>query len=295
MQLCLYQPEVIYGEPAANLQRFEACLEAQAEQLADALVLLPELFTTGYVFEDREQLLPLAESIPDGATCQRLAAMAQRYSCTVVAGLAEREGDALFNSVAAFGPGADDSSGGFIGRYRKLAQTNIDRLYFERGGEPGEGPRAESSEPKLGEVGNLLIFDWTVGEQTLRCGVAICFDIWFPQIGQAYAREEVDLLLHPANFGGPQTLMVARGQAIEAGLAIATCNRVGQESARNLKASYRGESQVVNGQGEILAQAGGEAEFLRVDLDFPSYAERSRRILGVDWWDENQAIVERLK
>ncbi len=293
MQLCLYQPEIIYGEPAANLERFADCLAAQAEDLADALVVLPELFTTGYVFEERADLLPLAEAIPDGPTCRSLAALAQRYGLNLVAGLAELDGDQLFNSAVAFGPQ------GFIGRYRKLAQTNIDRLYFERGGErsgaQGGGPKAESSEPKLGEVGNLLIFDWTVGDRTLRCGVAICFDIWFPQIGQSYAREEVDLLLHPSNFGGPQTLMVARGQAIEAGLAIATCNRVGQESARGLKANYRGESQVVNAQGEILAQADGEAEFLSVDLDFPSYAERSRRILGVDWWDENQAIVERLR
>lgn len=283
MRLCLYQPEVIYGEPAANLQQFEDCLGAQVENasggnLADALVLLPELFTTGYVFDDRAGLLPLAEPIPDGPTCQRLAALAQRYGLTLVAGLAERDGERLFNSAVAFGPQ------GFLGRYRKLAQTNIDRLYFER----GDG-RSDS------DSGNLLVFDWTVDERTFRCGVAICFDLWFPQIGQSYAREEVDLLLHPANFGGPQTLMVARGQAIEAGLAIATCNRIGQESARGLKASYRGESQVVNAQGDILAQAGSGAEFLIVDLDFPSYAERSRRILGVDWWDENQAIVERLR
>lgn len=283
MRLCLYQPEVIYGEPAANLQQFEDCLGAQVENasggnLADALVLLPELFTTGYVFDDRAGLLPLAEPIPDGPTCQRLAALAQRYGLTLVAGLAERDGELLFNSAVAFGPQ------GFLGRYRKLAQTNIDRLYFER----GDG-RSDS------DSGNLLVFDWTVDERTFRCGVAICFDLWFPQIGQSYAREEVDLLLHPANFGGPQTLMVARGQAIEAGLAIATCNRIGQESARGLKASYRGESQVVNAQGDILAQAGSGAEFLIVDLDFPSYAERSRRILGVDWWDENQAIVERLR
>ena len=290
MKLCLYQPEVLYAQPAANLQRFEACLAAQSEPLTNALVLLPELFTTGYVFENREQLLPLAESVPNGQTCQRLAALARQYGCTLVAGLAERvadpEGDRLFNSAVAFNPQ------GFIGRYRKLAQTNIDRLYFERGGE--DISQMQVSQPTLGEVGNLLIFNWTVGERTLRCGVAICFDLWFPQIGQAYAREEVDLLLHPANFAGPQTLMVARGQAIAAGLAIATCNRVGSESARGLSATYRGESQVVDAQGKILVQAGGKAEFVTVNLDFPSYGERSRRILGVDWWDETNAIAQRL-
>lgn len=285
MRLCLYQPELVYGDPAANLQRFVDCLAAQ-ENLADALVLLPELFTTGYVFEDRAALLPLAEPIPDGPICRSLAALAQQYGLTLVAGLAEWSGDRLFNSAAVFGPQ------GFVGRYRKLAQTNIDRLYFERGG----GHSGSGS-------GNLLMFDWTLGDsngslpsdRTYRCGLAIGFDLWFPQIAQSYAREEVDLLLHPANFAGPQTLRVARGQAIEMGLAIATGNRVGQESARGLQASYRGESQVVNAQGEILVQAGSEAEFLSVDLDFPSYAERSRRVLGVDWWDENQAIVERLR
>jgi len=293
MQLCLYQPEVIYGDPAANLKQFEDCLASWPESLADALVLLPELFTTGYVFEDREQLLPLAEPVPSGPTCQRLEALARQYGCTIVAGLAEREGDRLFNSAVAVGPGVGFES--FIGRYRKLAQTNIDRLYFDRGGEPDSDRTREKLAPRLGEVGNLLIFDWTVGEKTLRCGLMICFDLWFPQMAQAYAREEVDLLLHPANFGGLQTLKVAQGRAIEAGLAIATCNRVGQESARGLTAAYRGESQVIDAQGEILAQAGGGAEFLVVELDFPSYGERSRRILGVDWWDENQAIVERLK
>ena len=287
MQLCLYQPEVIYGDPAANLKQLEGYLLSWTEDLNNALVLLPELFTTGYLFENREELFSLAEPIPNGPTCQRLAALAQRYGCTFVAGLAERVGDRLFNSAVVISPQ------GFIGRYRKLSQTNIDRLYFERG--QRDSSQEPESGPKLGEVGNLLIFDWTAGERTLRCGVAICFDLWFPQIAQAYAREEVDLLLHPANFAGHQTLVTAWGRAIETGLAIATCNRVGQDSARGLTANYRGESQVVNAQGEILAQAGDEAAFLSVELDFPSYAERSRRILGVDWWDENQAIAERLR
>ena len=74
-----------------------------------------------------------------------------------------------YNSAVVIGPE------GYIGKYRKIAQTPIDRAYFERGTE-------------------LLVFE-TDG---VRCGIIICFDIWFPNIVQTYVKQNIDILIHIA-------------------------------------------------------------------------------------------------
>ena len=57
----------MFGEVAHNLDLVTARLE-QAE--AD-LIVLPELFASGYQFVSQEEVLRLAEPVPDGPTTKR--------------------------------------------------------------------------------------------------------------------------------------------------------------------------------------------------------------------------------
>lgn len=105
------QMEPRVGEKHENVARSLRYIEEAAKNGA-ALVVLPELANTGYVFADREEAFALAEDLPNGETVQIWADAAQRLGVHIVAGVAEREGKRLYNSAVCVGPS------GHIGTYQ---------------------------------------------------------------------------------------------------------------------------------------------------------------------------------
>ena len=86
MRVGFYQFDPQFGEVAKNLETVTAKLEQ-----ADAdLIVLPELFASGYQFLSREEAQLLAEPVPDGPTVRRLIDIAKRRKMHLVAGLPER-------------------------------------------------------------------------------------------------------------------------------------------------------------------------------------------------------------
>src|SRR5216683_6107737 len=113
MRIASIQMEPIIGEKRANVARSIEFIETAAERGAE-LVVLPELANTGYVFRDRHEAMALAEPVPEGETALAWAAVAAQRKLCIVAGITERQGDALFNSAIVIGPQ------GYVGRYRKV-------------------------------------------------------------------------------------------------------------------------------------------------------------------------------
>jgi len=107
------QMEPRIGETADNVARSIRMIEEAASSGA-ALVVLPELANTGYVFASRAEAFDLAEGVPEGASASAWIEAAKRLNIHLVAGIAERDGDRLFNSALVAGPR------GHIGVYRKL-------------------------------------------------------------------------------------------------------------------------------------------------------------------------------
>ncbi len=110
-------------------------------------------------------------------------------------------------------------------------------------------------------------------------GLVICFDIWFPEIAREYVSLGVDVLLHPANFGGEQSLIIARTRAVENNMFVVTCNRVGVENAAGISGTYCGHSQVVDPDGNLIYQAGDKAEIQTVMLNIEE--DRNKKVIGV--------------
>lgn len=50
------------------------------------VLVLPELSICGYLFSSRNELLACAESIPTGASTQRMMSLSEEYSCTIILG-----------------------------------------------------------------------------------------------------------------------------------------------------------------------------------------------------------------
>lgn len=190
------------------------------------IMLLPELFSTGYFLDSREDALKLAENIPNGETSQKMLRAAQELNGVVVGTFPEFHKGEVYNTAAVFSPE------GFLGKQRKIFLTDYEKKIFSKGS-------------------NLNIFQFN----NLKFGIAICFDLWFPELIRKLKINGISLLLHPANFGSSISLDTIRTRAVENLIHTVTCNRIGTE-----KAQFIGESRIVNHNGNILYTAKNNEE-----------------------------------
>lgn len=205
-----------------NLDRLTRCLE----QNPCDLLLLPELSLCGYLFEDRHQLAACAQEVPAGPAVLAVAELSGRYGRTVVFGLAEKEGDRIYNTAVIV------SKGRYIGKYRKIHLSDFEKKYFDPGQE-----------------NSVFTVDG------VRIGVQICFDLWFPEVSRRQIRQGADLLLALANFGGETTCHIARVRAIENLTPLVLCNRVGRETIPGMDAEFLGKSAITDAAGQYLVAA----------------------------------------
>jgi predicted amidohydrolase len=241
MKIGVYQFGPRFGEVEHNLEKAAKALE----RVEADLLVFPELFTTGYQFCSREELISLAEEVPGGPSTRRLEAMASDFGLFLVGGIPERAGDRLFNTAVLVGPK------GFIGCYRKLNLFRDEKLLFEPGHE----------RPAVYDIG------------TARLGLMICFDWIFPEVARYLALEGADILCHPSNLVLPFCPEAMVTRSLENRVFSVTCNRVGEE-ARGGKAPLRfiGHSQLVSPAGEILFRLSDDGEGVCVAEIRPEWA-----------------------
>ncbi|HWV47256.1 MAG TPA: nitrilase-related carbon-nitrogen hydrolase, partial [Nitrospira sp.] len=80
MQVGFYQFNPQFGEVAKNLD----VVAAKLEQVEADLIVLPELFASGYQFLSREEVQQFAEPVPDGQTVRCLIDIAKRRKMHLV-------------------------------------------------------------------------------------------------------------------------------------------------------------------------------------------------------------------
>ena len=222
------QGRPVFGRTEENLERGLA-LAATIE--AD-LVVIPELWSTGYVFSSHAEVDALAEDPRTGATARALAWAARREKRWYVAGFAERARGRFFNSAMLVGPR------GLVTVYRKLHLFEREQEWFE--------------------PGNLPLSVHKVGAAKL--GLLICFDWRFPETARALALMGAEVIAHPSNlvFPGAQKAMLTR--SLENRVYTITANRTGIEKRPGGTVPFTGNSQVVAPNGEPLVHAGKSAE-----------------------------------
>ena len=197
------------------------------------IVVLPELATSGYVFDSPDEARACAEP----ASGPTLAGWADAAGgdAVVVGGFCELGDDgALYNSAAVV-----DGSG-VLAVYRKIHLWDREQLFFE----PGRA-RAPVLETRVG-----------------RIGVAVCYDLWFPEIVRGLALGGAELIALPANFPRfprpeerPMEVTLAMAAAHVNHLFLAICDRCGPERG----VDWVGGSVVCDEQGWVLA--GPPADF----------------------------------
>jgi len=96
-----YEPHV--GELEQNRSQAVLWATSAAEQGAD-LIVLPELASSGYVFDGEAEAQRSAEDPDDGPTVRALREVCAMHGCHIVAGISERDGECRHNSAVLVGP-----------------------------------------------------------------------------------------------------------------------------------------------------------------------------------------------
>ncbi len=239
-----FRPE--FGKIEENVNK----IEGMAENCDTDVLVLPELFSTGYVFTSREEAYSLAEEVPAGTTVQRLSAISRRKKMHIVAGIAEKSADRAFNSAVLVSPE------GFKAVYRKIHLFSEEKLWFSPGDKPFD------------------VYDIGI----CRMGIMICFDWFFPESMRILALKGADLVCHPANLVLPfcQDAMVSR--CLENRIYAVTANRIGLEDRGEGKAlQFTGKSQITGPDGAIIERFGESSEGIAV-VDVDIRKARDKRI-----------------
>ena len=237
MRIGFIQFDCKFGETEVNLRKMKILLSQESTDLWVA----PELCHTGYLFQKKEELEKLAEEIPNGPTTQFFIEQAKRYNTTIVAGVAERDGDSFYNSSVCV-----NGTQGFLGKYRKVHLFDREKLFFE--------------------PGNLSFNVIDIGPYKL--GMMICFDWIYPEAARSLALLGADIICHPSNLVLPycQDAMITR--CLENRVFAITANRIGTENRGALTLRFTGQSEIVSPKGDLLAKAGvnsEEAQFVTIN------------------------------
>jgi len=265
IRIACIQMEPKVGRKKANVKKSLELLAAAANNGAK-LAVLPELTNSGYVFESRDEAFDLAEEIPEGLTTQAWCDAAVDHGLYIVAGIAERDDNTLYNSAVIIGPA------GYIGRFRKVHLWNEENLFFEPG--------------NLG----FPVFRTPIG----RIGAMICYDGWFPEGHRLLALQGADLICIPTNWvpiPGQDSKREAMANILCMAAAhsnsvfIAAADRVGRERGQ----PFIGQSLIVSYTGWPVAgpASAKDEEIIYADVNL-SDARRSR-----NWNEYNQVLRDR--
>ena len=243
-KLALCQMEVIDNKDS-NIKKALEMIKIAAENKSD-MVILPEMFNCPY---DNTKFREYAEERKNSKTLKAIKESAEELNLYIVAGsIPELEEDNLYNSSFIF-----DRDGEIIASHRKMHLFDIDiagKISFK--------------ESETLSAGNQIT---VVDTELCKIGVAICYDIRFPELLRLMALRGAELIVIPGAFNmttGPahwETLIRAR--AIDNQLYVAAAS-----PARNEELSYvaYGNSMVADPWGEIVARAGEKEEIVYANI-----------------------------
>jgi len=240
-KVALVQFDSVPEQAERNLQEMDRLARQAAGQRA-RLVMFHEGTLTDYT----PRLDTLAEPVPDGPACRRIAALAQELRCFVSFGLSERDGDRFYITQVFYGPE------GLVHRYRKSW------LWRE---EKDEGYRNEHARYDTGTGPERFVIDG------IAATCFICADGEAPRCIQRAKLLRPQLVFFPNNRGGLPDFPVFGARAREIGAPMLVTNRVG----KSWKYDCRGGCVAFDADGQVLAKANreGREEVLLVNLPVP--------------------------
>ncbi len=238
MRTALLQFDVKKGDPAANMALVgRKCAELCASASPPDVIVLPELWSTGYDLENARRLAsPLGER-----EAQFLGALASRHDVAFAGGsVLSLENGSVFNRAQAIG-----RDGTCLAGYNKI------HLFRPMGEADWLSPGSSHTLFSLGGM---------------RCALAVCYDIRFPELIRSLSLDGAEALFLSAEWPSVrigQWKILLQARAVENQMYVIACNRCGSEGGT----VFGGCSMIVSPSGEICAEAGSGRQSLTADID----------------------------
>lgn len=248
LTVALGQMDIVCGEPEPN-HATAAAMAGEAAGRGAHLFVLPELWASGYDLANADAH---ADELDRGSFAL-MAELARSHGMAVCGSHLERREDGIYNTLVLY-----SARGERCGTYRKIHLIGL--MEEDRYLRPG-------AQPALGEG------DWD------GAGLAICYDLRFPELWRWYGLRGAKLAIIPAEWPIQRiehwrTLLRAR--AIENQMAIIACNRVGHDQNNQ----FGGCSALINPWGDVIVEGGSSAKLIVGALDLTMVAH-ARQFLPV--------------
>lgn len=253
--LSLAQMDVRFGNPAANFETASRMAD-EARRRGSDLILLPELWSTAYDLVNASRhasnLTLRHGSGQASGLFADLAALARRTGIYLLGSTLSLLGENQFgNTLTVFAP-----DGTLLADYSKIHLFRLmdEHQYLTAGDQP-------------------VTIDLPFG----RAGLAICYDLRFPELFRGYALAGAGMTFLPAEWPRPRLVhwqTLVRARAIENQMFMFACNRVGRDPDNE----FFGHSMIVDPWGEILAEGGEGEELITLTVDLSKIQEARRGI-----------------
>ena len=247
----------VSGDKEADLKTATQYITQCAQQGAQ-IVTLPEMFCCPY----QTTCFPQYAEREGGMIWQRLAEAAQKNQVYLVGGsMPEIDADGrIYNTNFTF-----DRNGQMIGKHRKMHLFDID---------VSGGQRFKESDT-LSPGSQVTVVSTEFG----AVGVAICYDLRFPELARLMALAGAQILIYPGAFnmttGPAHWEILFRTRALDNQVFLLGCS-----PARDKSASYisYGHSIAVSPWGEVMDQLGAGEGLLFAEMDLEKVAQVRREL-----------------
>lgn len=238
MKVSCIQLQMKFCDVQHNFDRVRELIHNTVKKEKSDVVVLPETWSTGYYPKD---LMSFCEA--DGAQSKRtFSLLAKELNVGIVAGsVATLKNGKVYNTAYIF-----DRNGELVGEYDKthLFTPMDEHKYFEYGEKP-----------------------ITFCLDSHKCGIAICYDIRFPEFIRTLALDGIEMLFVVSQWPDKRTehlKILSSARAIENQMFAAVCNSCGEADG----VQFGGNSRIIDPWGNVIAQAGDGEEVITAECDF---------------------------
>ncbi|MGL2691791.1 carbon-nitrogen hydrolase family protein, partial [Helicobacter pylori] len=228
-------------------------LAKEAHNKGANLIVLPELFDSGYCVNDKDAEFGIDfKAIEHGElkneSLSALSDFAKSNKVHLVACSIEKTDKKLYDSAYIISP-----KGKIVGKHRKIYLWGDEKSHFKRG--------------KKYEV-----FTLDFGDFSAKVGLQICYEIGFGVGANLLALQGAEILIYPSAFGKARAYnwdLLSKARALENGCFVCACNHSGEETSTKLKQTleFAGDSRIIAPNGKIIAQATKLNEVIIAEMD----------------------------
>ncbi len=241
-------------------------LAKEAHNKGANLIVLPELFDSGYCVNDKDadfgidlKAIEHGKETLKNESLRALNNFAKSNKVHLVACSIEKTDKKLYDSAYIIPP-----KGGIVGKHRKIYLWGDEKSRFKRGKK-------------------YEIFTLDFGDFSAKVGLQICYEIGFGVGANLLALQGAEILIYPSAFGKARAYnwdLLSKARALENGCFVCACNHSGEETNAQLKQTleFAGDSRIIAPNGKIIVQATKLNEVIIAEMDLNEAALQRQKI-----------------